>query len=386
MDTMLSLDVAVIGAGIGGLTTAIALQQRGIDAHVYESAPSIRSAGAGLMVSPNAMQVLRRLGIAEQVIAAGLPLERAEIHDARSGLLQSIDLADAHRRFGEPTVAIHRRRLHEILIAQLPADCVHVGAACESILIQDGWPAVRFTDGRVIISDVVVGADGQRSAVRDFVAPGHALRYSGQTSYRAIASLDLPPEFAGTSREIWSAHCRFGYAAVAPGEVYWFVAADAPAGESRTPPENANELRAMLASFPKPVSLLLDATAPVDILRTDMYDLAPFEGWSRDRVVLLGDAAHATTPNLGQGAAQAIEDALVLADQLDTHSRVADALQSYELIRQPKTRFIIERSRQIGRVAHVANPVGRAMRNLAVRCTPASVARRQMDRLYAINY
>jgi 2-polyprenyl-6-methoxyphenol hydroxylase-like FAD-dependent oxidoreductase len=338
------------------------------------------------LVSPNAMQVLRRLGIAEQVIAAGLPLKRAEIHDARSGLLQSIDLVEAHLRFGEPTVAIHRRRLHEILMGQLPVGRVYTSAACENILVEDGWPAVRFTNGRVLMPDLIIGADGQRSAVRDFVAPGHALRYSGQTSYRAIASLDLPPEFAGTSCEIWSAHCRFGYAAVAPGEVYWFVAADAPAGESRTPMQNANELRAMLAAFPKPVSWLLDATEPSHILRTDMYDLAPFNGWSRDRVVLLGDAAHATTPNLGQGAAQAIEDALVLADQLDAHSRVTDALQSYEFIRQPKTRFVIERSRQIGRVAHVANPVGRAMRNLAVRCTPASVARRQMDRLYAINY
>jgi 2-polyprenyl-6-methoxyphenol hydroxylase-like FAD-dependent oxidoreductase len=386
MGTMLSLDVAVIGAGIGGLTTAIALRQRGIDAHVYESAPSIRSAGAGLMLSPNAMQVLRRLGIAEQVIAAGLPLERAEIHDARSGLLQSIDLADAQRRFGEPTVAIHRRRLHKILLAELAVGRVFTNAACESILVKDGWPAARFTNGRVVMPDLIIGADGQRSAVREFVAPGHPLRYSGQTSYRAIASLDLPAEFAGASREIWSAHCRFGYAAVAPGEVYWFVAADSPAGEFRSAEETADELREMLASFPTPVSSLLDATAPVDILRTDMYDVVPFEGWNRDRVVLLGDAAHATTPNLGQGAAQAIEDALVLADQLDTHTRVSDALKSYEVIRQPKTRFIIERSRQIGRVAHVANPVGRAMRNLAVRCTPASVARRQLDRLYAINY
>ena len=103
-------------------------------------------------------------------------------------------------------------------------------------------------------------------------------------------------------------------------------------------------------------------------------------------VALLGDAAPAATPNLGQGAAQAIEDAFVLADQIDHSARLSDALQSYELIRQPKTRFIIERSRQIGRVAHVANPVGRAVRNLAVRFTPASVARRQMDFLYAINY
>ena len=380
------MDVAVIGAGIGGLTAAVALRKRGIDAHVYEASSALRAAGAGLVLSPNAMQVLRRLGLADRVREAGIQLERAELHDARSGLLQNIDLADAAIRFGQPTIAIHRRRLHDILTAELPESRVHVGAACESIGDEDGWPTVRFTTGRVISPDLVIGADGLRSNVRDYVAPGNALRYSGQTSFRAVALLDLPKAFMKTSREIWAAHCRFGYAAIAPGETYWFAALDAAAGQTQSPAETLAQLRKLLATFPAPVNRILDATAPTDILRTDMYDLPPFEGWSRGRVVLLGDAAHATTPNLGQGAAQAIEDALVLADQIANSTRLRDALKSYEEIRQPKTRFIVEQSWRIGRVAHVANPIGRAMRNLAVKFTPASVARRQLDRMYALNF
>jgi 2-polyprenyl-6-methoxyphenol hydroxylase-like FAD-dependent oxidoreductase len=386
MRTSQPLDVAVIGAGIGGLTAAIALKHQGIDAHLYESGPSLRAAGAGLLLSPNAMQVLRRLGLAEQVIAAGRALEHAELRDVRSGVLQRIDFGYAKERFGEPTVAIHRRRLHEILAAQIPAGRIRFGAVCERVGQDDGWPTVRFTNGRVISPDLVIGADGLRSRVREFVAPGTPLRYSGQTSFRAISSLELLPKFAGTSTEIWAPHCRFGYAAIAPGETYWFATLDAEAGKTVTHTESMETLRELLASFPSPVNHLLDLTNPADVIRTDMYDLRPFAGWSHSRVVLVGDAAHATTPNLGQGAAQAIEDAFVLADRIANSARLEDALQSYEAIRQPKTRFIVERSRQIGRVAHVANPIGRAVRNLAVRFTPASVARRQLDRMYALDY
>lgn len=386
MNRLQSLDVVVMGAGIGGLTAAIALRRRGIDAHVFEAAPALRAAGAGIVLSPNAMQVLRRLGLATRVLEVGLQLDYAELHDASSGLLQRLDLADAERRFGEPTVAVHRRRLHEILATEIPNSRVHVDAGCDAVGEEDGWPTVRFATGRVISPDLIVGADGLRSAVRKFVAPEAALRYSGQTSFRAVAQLELPKAFARTSREIWAANCRFGYSMVAPGEVYWYATRDACPDQSLSPADTMAHLRTLLAPFPAPVSHLLDATVAEEIIRTDMYDLAPFTGWSRGRVVLVGDAAHATTPNLGQGAAQAIEDALVLADQIVRVPRLRDALKSYESLRAPKTRFIVERSRQLGRVAHVANPIGRAVRNLALRFTPASVARRQLDRLYALDY
>src|SRR5262249_48740168 len=156
----------------------------GIDAHIYESAPALRAAGAGIVLSPNAMQVLRRLGVANRVVAAGLTLEHAEVHDARSGVLQRIDLADAERRFGEPTIAIHRRRRHAIPAAELRDGRIHLDAPCEAVTEEDRWPLVRFANRRVISPDLVIGADGLRSKVRHYIAPSASLRYSGQTSFR----------------------------------------------------------------------------------------------------------------------------------------------------------------------------------------------------------
>ncbi|HEX6536774.1 MAG TPA: FAD-dependent monooxygenase [Gemmatimonadaceae bacterium] len=380
------LDVAAIGGGIGGLTAAIALAHRGIETHVYESAPCLREEGAGLAVSPNAMEVLRRLDLAERVLAAGVPLERFELHDARSGLLQAAEFAGAARRHGSPTVAIHRRRLRDILAAEVPASHVHTGATCEGVAEKGGRVQVRFTGGDVVGADLVIGADGLRSTVREYVAPGRPTRYSGQTSLRAVAAFELPRELQRAAREIWAPRMRFGIVPIGPGEVYWYAAFDAPAGGTGRAVEEELPLKELCDTFPPPVATIVAATDPARIIRTDMYDLPPFRGWSRGRVALLGDAAHATTPNLGQGAAQAIEDAWVLADRIASVASVEEALRAYEEIRRPKAAFVVRRSWTIGRAAHLANPVGRAVRNLAMRWTPASATRRQYDRLFALNY
>ena len=380
------LDVAVIGGGIGGLTTAIALRQRGIEAHVYESAPMLREEGAGLVLSPNAMQVLRRLDLAERVLAAGAPLERFELHDARSGLLQRVDFAGAARRYGVPTVAIHRRRLRDILAAEVPASHVHTGATCEGVADAEGRVQVRFAGGDVIDADLVIGADGLGSTVREYVAPGRSPRYSGQTSLRAVTRFELPAALLRVARETWAPNMRFGFVPIGPGEVYWFAPFDAPAGGTGRSMESELPLKELCATFPSPVADIVAATDAGRIIHTDMYDLPPFQGWSRGRVVLLGDAAHAATPNLGQGAAQAIEDAWVLADRLASVAAVEEALRAYEAIRQPKANFVVRRSWSVGRVAHLANPLGRAVRNLAMRWTPASVTRREYDRLFALDY
>ncbi|AHG90286.1 monooxygenase FAD-binding protein [Gemmatirosa kalamazoonensis] len=377
--------VAIIGGGIGGLTAAIALRQRGIDAHVFEAASALGTAGAGLWISPNAMQLLQRLDLAGAVIAAGVPLGRAEVHDAERGLLQRLDFSDASQRFGVPTVAILRHRLHAILAARLPNDRLHVGAPCVSVTTTHGVRA-HLADGRTIDADLLVGADGLRSVVREYVSPGVAPRYSGQTSVRGVASLALPPSLAGVSREIWAPGRRFGFSAVAPGEVYWFATFDAPPGIAEPPAESAHHLHALFDRFPPPVSDLIETTDDARLVRTDLHDLPRLATWHRGRVALLGDASHATTPNLGQGAAQAIEDAWVLADRLARSVSVEAALREYEAIRKPKARFVVDRSWQVGRLAHLSNPVGRAVRNLALRCTPASVARRQLDRVYVLDY
>jgi 2-polyprenyl-6-methoxyphenol hydroxylase-like FAD-dependent oxidoreductase len=139
--------VVIVGGGIGGLTLAIALRRRGIEAPVYEAAPELRAIGAGIWVPPNAMQVLGRLGVAEAVLHEGARLERAELRDFRTGVLQSADMGEAARRFGYPTVAIHRGRLQRVLLDGLPADAVHVGRECREVVAGGGGAVVRFADG-----------------------------------------------------------------------------------------------------------------------------------------------------------------------------------------------------------------------------------------------
>lgn len=379
--------VVVVGGGIGGLVLAIALRQRGIEAPVYEAAPELRAVGAGIWVPPNAMQVLARLGLAEAVAAGGARLERAELRDFRAGLLQSADVGESARRFGWPTVAIHRGRLQRVLLDHLGADVVRVGRECREVVARGDGAAVRFADGSEVEAGVVVGADGAWSRVREAVAPGARLRYSGQSSYRAVAPFRLPDGFAGVGWEVWGPGRRFGFSSIAEGEVYWYATLDAPAGErDASAAETRRRLDAMAAPFPAPVPELVAATDAERMLRTDMYDLPRVPAWHRGRVVLLGDAAHATTPNLGQGGAQAIEDAWVLADQLATQTRPEDAFAAYQRIRERKARMVVDTSRRLGGIVHFSNPVARGLRNAALRLTPASVARKQVEALYALNY
>jgi 2-polyprenyl-6-methoxyphenol hydroxylase-like FAD-dependent oxidoreductase len=379
--------VVIVGGGIGGLALAIALRQRGIEAPVYEAAPELRAVGAGIWVPPNAMQVLGRLGLAEAVLREGARLERVELRDHRSGVLQSADMGEAARRFGYPTVAIHRGRLQRMLLDHLPADAVHVGRECSEVVAGDGGAVLRFADGSEVEAEVVVGADGAHSRVREAVAPGTRLRYSGQSSYRAVAPFRLPEGFAGVGWEVWGPGRRFGFSAIGHGEVYWYATLDAHPGErDASPSETGRRLDAMAAPFPAPVPVLVAATDPERMVRTDMYDLAAIPAWHRGRIVLLGDAAHATTPNLGQGGAQAVEDAYVLAEQLAAHSRPEDAFSAFQRIRERKARMVVDTSRRLGRAAHLRTPIARALRNALLRRTPTAVAHRQMEALYTLNY
>ncbi len=379
--------VVIVGGGIGGLALAIALRRRGIEAPVYEAAPELRAIGAGIWVPPNAMQVLARLGLAEAVAREGARLERAELRDHRAGVLQSADLGEAARRFAHPTVAIHRGRLQRALLDGLPADAVRVGKECREVVPGEGGATVRFADGSEVEAGIVVGADGAHSRVREAVAPGTRLRYSGQSSYRAVTPFRLPEGFAGVGWEVWGPGRRFGFSAIGHGEVYWYATLDAPAGErDASPAESRRRLEAMAAPFPAPVPELVAATDAERMLRTDMYDLPAIPAWHRGRAVLMGDAAHATTPNLGQGGAQAMEDAYVLAEQLATHARPEDAFAAYQRIREPKARMVVDTSRRLGGIVHFANPLARGLRNAVLRLTPAAVGRRQMEALYTLDY
>ncbi len=377
--------IVIIGGGIGGLTTAVALQQHDFEAHVYEAAPEIRPVGKGIWLPTNAMLVLDRLSLGETVAAKGMALERIELHDRAAGLLQAIDLESIRSRYGRTTTSILRADLQAALVAALRPGTLYLGKRCQGIRQDDGGATVAFDDGTEVSAEVVVGADGIRSVVREAVVPAAPLRYAGQTCYLGVAGLALPTASLRIVREIWGGRERFGYSAVGPEAVYWFAPQTVPAGGVLP----ADSLRTLLDSyrdFPEPVPEIIDRTPADEIVRLDLHDLAPIDRWHRGRVVLIGDAAHAMTPNLGQGGAQAIEDAYALAQALHQSDSPEAAFHRYQQLRRSKARRIATTAWWLGRLAHMTSPWLRQVRNAGFKWAPQRLKQRQLEGLYKLNF
>ena len=371
--------VLIIGGGIGGLSAAIGFCQKGFDVSVFESAPEINPVGKGIWVPTNAMLALDRLGLAADVLAAGWPLESIQLRTASGSLLSNLDLQSVKARFGFTTVSILRASLVQTLAAALPAGVLRLGKRFSRFTQDAGRVRALFEDGTEEAGDLLVGADGIHSKVRGQLFAPVQMRYSGQTCYRGVANFVLPPEFAGLGCETWGGDCRFGFSHVAPGKVYWFAPRVSPAGGK------AFRIEESYGNFPSPIPRLIAATNPEEITRTDISDFSPIPTWHSGHVVLLGDAAHAMTPNLGQGGAQAIEDAVVLTKCVAATS-LERAFLRYEEVRRPKAVRIVKLAWTLGQMAHWRNPVAQTVRNLAMHCTPDWISAKQAESLYALNY
>ena len=379
-----SLRVCVVGAGIGGLATAVALQRAGLEAHVYEAAEAGADVGKGIWVPPNAMRVLDRLGLADAVSSRGVALDRLAVLTSGGRELQSVDGAEVRDRYGYATVSVLRADLHRALERALAPGTLHWGRRCTGVRADGPRPVVTFGQDAVE-ADLVVGADGVRSVVREAVAPGARLRYAGQTCTLGIARLGLPVPLARSARELWGGASRFGFSPVRPDAVYWFAPVSGPPVGGTRPVDRAHldGLRRRYAGFADPVPALLEHSDPADAVQVDLQDLAPLPRWHRGRVVLVGDAAHAMTPNLGQGGAQSIEDAHALARALAAHPDPAVALARYEAARRPRATRVARTARWLGRAAHLRPRWARALRDGVLRATPERASRRQLDDLYA---
>jgi 2-polyprenyl-6-methoxyphenol hydroxylase-like FAD-dependent oxidoreductase len=379
-------DVLIQGAGIAGLTLAIALEQRGYKVELVERSSALTEIGAGIWMAPNPMQVFSRLGFADKIIEAGWPVELVRLQDSESGDLQITNMSEISRAFGFETIALHRGVLQRLLYDQFQQKSVRFGREVQSFNQSGDQVFANLSDGSSVAADILVGADGFNSQIRPMAELGGERRYSGSSSYRAIArgARILTPEAGHEAYEIWSKGCRVGFSKINADDYYWYMTFDAPAGET----SSADEMRAhaetlFRAHFPQWIALL-HKTGPEEILRTDISDLKPLPKWSSGRIGLIGDAAHATTPNLGQGAAMAIEDAFVLADSLDEAGLNASAWKAFEQRRRKKVDWTVSTSWSIGRICHTGNRLFRFVRNLALRKAPESVSQKQFQRLYSL--
>jgi 2-polyprenyl-6-methoxyphenol hydroxylase-like FAD-dependent oxidoreductase len=383
----MSCDVLIQGAGIGGLTLAVALQRRGYKVSVVERAKGLAEVGAGIWMAANPMQVFDRLGFAEKVIRAGWTVRLLRLQDSKSGDIQTTDMSKIAKQFGFETIALHRGVLQRLLYEQLRAESVHFCCEVHSVNQSGDQVFASLSDGSSCAAAIIVGADGINSQIRRIAGLGGEKRYSGSSSYRAIArgARILPAEADHEAYEIWARGCRVGFSKINADDYYWYMTFDAPAGESASASDMKGHAEALSrAYFPRWIELLHHTPAE-DILRTDISDLKPLTQWSSGRIGLIGDAAHATTPNLGQGGAMAVEDALMLADSFEKCGLNETAWKRFEHLRRKKVDWTVSTSWSIGKVCHLGNPLLRAFRNFALKSTPEGVTQRQIERLYRLD-
>ncbi|MTE22121.1 NAD(P)-binding protein [Streptomyces sp. TRM43335] len=357
----------VVGAGIGGLAAAAALHRRGWSVTVLERAPSLEPVGAGIALAPNAQRALDVIGLGDTVRAMSAWQDEGGLRTPSGRWLSRTTQQAAAERFGGPVVVAHRADLVALLLSRLPEGVLRTGTPARlTDPGADGRPATVRTDGgEEITADLVVAADGIHSAARAALFPGHPEpRHTGSTAWRFVVPA---PETPFTPHETWGRGALWGTVPLHDGRVYAYATAVAPAG-GRAPDGERAELLRRFGDWHRPVPELIAAASDDAVLRNDVYRAAgPLPAHHRGRTALLGDAAHAMAPNLGQGGCQALEDAVVLAHHAAPDAAdVPRALAAHTRDRLPRTTEVVRRSARVARLAGVSARPARALRDTAL--------------------
>jgi FAD-dependent urate hydroxylase len=340
----------VIGAGIGGLAAAIALKQTGWDVAVYERSPELREVGAGITLWTNAVKVLRKLGVGDAVEAVASPLRKSELRSWRGHLLVGTDFTRLGEKLGAPTVGIHRADLQAKLADALGREHIHLGMTCVAYNQDEKGATALFAEGDEARGQILVGADGIKSLVRQHLLGVEQPRYAGYTAWRGVGLIDRPEVPLGVTVLAMGRGSQVGILPIGGGRTYWFATANVPARETAGPGGNKADLLARFKDWWPAIPAAMEATADSAIIRNDIFDRPPVRKWTDGRVTLLGDAAHPTTPNMGQGACQAIESGYVLAKCLKEAETAEAGLLAYEQSRFDRTAKITNESWKLGRM------------------------------------
>jgi 2-polyprenyl-6-methoxyphenol hydroxylase-like FAD-dependent oxidoreductase len=373
--------IVIVGGGIGGLAAGAALRLAGFKrVEVYERAPALGQAGAALSLWCNAVRVLDKMGLGDAVKGAGRVISGdTGIRHANGQWLARLDAAAVNKRYGYPSAAIRRADLVDLLADSLGRERIRLGATLMSVEESGEEIRAKFADGWVATGELLIAADGLNSLLRQKLHPNSTPRFAGYLAWRGIASAEIPGASEWTG-EVLGRGVRFGQFWLGPGKgTYWFATRNAAESSPEHPAGRQAEVLEAIRGFAAPAEAIVRATEPQSILRHDVYDIAPLSKWGRGRMTLLGDAAHACTPNLGQGACQAIEDAWALAKCLKDAPDLAAGLRDYERQRIPRGALVIKKSRAYGRMAQWSFPPLCAIRDTLIRVSAGKRMLQEMD-------
>jgi len=372
--------ILIAGGGLGGLAAAVALRQAGMEVVVCEKGPELREIGSGLSVWPNATRALKEMGLLEATLERSAVLEGFELRSARGAVLSGVSFTRPGR---PPALCIHRADLLAVLKEAVPPECVRVGHELESFEDDGAQLRARFGNGASIEGDALVGADGIRSRARELILGDGEPDYRGYHAWRGIAPVCHPGR-RGMGTEFWGRGRRFGIEPMAGGRAFWYATQNSSRAALGNRLAWKDEVRQAFAGWAREVTELIEATSQDAILKHDIEDRPVLRRFGRGRATLLGDAAHLTTPNLGQGACLAIEDAVVLAGVLKGCADVERALREYESKRYKRARFVVTESRRIGWMGQFEGRLTAALRDVMLRAIPRVMNEWQHQRYFSV--
>ncbi|SRR6266700_1751652 len=359
--------IAIVGGGIGGIAAGIALRNAGFAVRVFERAGQLREAGSGVSLWPNGTGILDELGLLPTILSQGQRGTHFFLRSDSGELLMNIKTAEADT----PTVCVHRADLLRALADAFPQEYVCLSHELAAAQVIGEKVHLRFSNQNSFVCDGVVGADGIHSRVRNMLVSTARPSYRGYAVFRGL--VDLHPSIpAGHNGESWGAGQRFGFLAIGRNKVCWYATANTP-DPQKLADQGKRLLEKIFVSWHHPIPEMIASTDPATILINSACDVGPFRSRGVGPVTLLGDAAHTLTPNLGQGAGMALEDAFVLARCLRNRATIAEGFRSYESLRFPHARSAVLRSRWLGHVGQWEGRIAVPLRNAITRLLPAQL-------------
>jgi len=379
---MKEIPIDIIGAGIGGLTLAISLKAKGFTVCIYEKSPVLKHVGAGIILANNAMQIYKELGLSKEIENRGNILNAMHITKEGMDTISQMDLEYFKTLYGVDTVAIHRATLQDILLNALRDVEIHLGYKLTHIeKNSDAHNVLKFSNGTKVTSALVIGADGLYSTVRKYLFPTSSIKDAKQICWRGVTQYELPIKYQDKLYEAWGKTARFGFVKISNTQVYWYALKSFTHSAEEC---CVGDIEQYFSTFHPQIKALLGAT-PKDTIHTDtIVALNPITQWYKDNICLLGDAAHAMTPNMGQGACQSIEDAYTLAECL-SQEHMQEAFMQYQNIRFKKVSKIAQTSWMIGKLSHVKNSFLIKLRNFMLSMTPTSISRKQSEEIFNLH-
>ena len=378
------MKITIVGAGIGGLTTGIALERKGFEVEIFESFPEMKRMGAGIVLANNAMRVFQRLGLSEMIYKNSNRISSLKLVDDKLDILTGINLKSFEEKLGVHYAAIHRGTLQELLLRNLKTTKLHLGKKLQRIEEINKTIHLHFEDGTSHQANILIAADGIHSVIRNHFFKETEIRNAHQICWRGITNINLPEKYAHEINESWGKGTRFGIVPLADGEVYWFALANYKK-DFRTEFKDP-DLEKMFSAYHPIIQKIIHSTPSDQIIVNEINDLKPIKKWHSHNVCLIGDSAHATTPNMGQGACQSIEDALALSICLEKESNIEKAFSNFQKLRIKKANGVINQSWQIGKMAQIENDFGRRIRNSMMKLTPDFLGKKQSEKMFELNF